>query len=131
MILKRELAEGQHELIAPVVEVTGVDVEDDGDEIPDVGDSDWLGIQGKKCNRLVKEHGRVEVGGGRQSDTGGFQVSRGGGRVLLDGTRQSLAGALGSGVALLGGGRGFHLNLERARQSGIAALGDEDRKSVV
>lgn len=44
VILKRELTEGQHELIAPAVEVNGVDVKDDGDEVLDVVDSDCLGM---------------------------------------------------------------------------------------
>jgi hypothetical protein len=44
VILKKELAKGQHELIAPVVQVNGVDIEDDGDEVLDVVDGDRLGM---------------------------------------------------------------------------------------
>jgi hypothetical protein len=44
VILKRELAKGQHELIAPAVQVNGVNVEDNGDEVLDVVDGDRLGM---------------------------------------------------------------------------------------
>lgn len=40
MVLKRELARDEHELIAPMVEVTGVDIEHDGNMVPDVVDGD-------------------------------------------------------------------------------------------
>ena len=45
MVLKRKLAEDEQELIAPAVEVAGVDVEDGGDVVPDVVDGDGLGVQ--------------------------------------------------------------------------------------
>jgi len=44
VVLKRELAEDEQELIAPAVEVAGVDVQDDGDVVLDVVDCDSLGV---------------------------------------------------------------------------------------
>ena len=46
----------------PAIEITGVDVEDDRDETPDVGDGDRLGMQVQEGRNLLKEHGGVEVG---------------------------------------------------------------------
>jgi hypothetical protein len=43
--LEGEFAEDQQELIAPTVEVAGVDVENDVDEAPDVVDGDGLGVK--------------------------------------------------------------------------------------
>jgi hypothetical protein len=71
VILEGKLAKDQHELIAPAVEVAGVDVEDDHDVSPHVVDGDRLGMQVQEGQRLVKQHGGVEVGG-RRSCCGGL-----------------------------------------------------------
>jgi len=57
VVLKRELVEDDLELIAPAVEVAGVDVEDGGDVVPDVVDGDGLGVQLQQCHGLMEEHG--------------------------------------------------------------------------
>jgi len=57
MALKRKLAEDEQELIAPTVEVTGVDV-----VVPDVADGDSLGVKLEQRHGLVVEHGRSEIG---------------------------------------------------------------------
>ena len=57
VVLKRELAEDEQELIAPAVEVAGVDVEDGGDVVPDVVDGDGLGLQLQQCHGLIEEDG--------------------------------------------------------------------------
>jgi hypothetical protein len=43
--LERKFAEDQQELIAPTVEVVGVDIENDVDEAPDVVDGDGLDVK--------------------------------------------------------------------------------------
>jgi hypothetical protein len=45
MALKSELAEDEEKLIAPAVEVTGINVEDGGDVVPDIADGDGLGVK--------------------------------------------------------------------------------------
>ena len=45
MALERELAEDEQKLVAPTVEVAGVDIEDGGDVVPDVADGDSLGVE--------------------------------------------------------------------------------------
>ena len=45
MIVEGEFAEDEEELITPAIEVTGVDVEDGGDVVPDVADGDSLGMK--------------------------------------------------------------------------------------
>ncbi|XP_039831974.1 uncharacterized protein LOC120692666 [Panicum virgatum] len=95
VILDGELAEGEQKLITPSVEVTGVDVEDDRDEAADVGDGDRLRMQIQEGSSLVKEQGRVEIGGDAVT-------------VAVRGLRRA-EGVFGGG-ALAG----------RARQGGIA-----------
>jgi len=53
MALKRKLAEDEQELIAPTVEVTGVDVEDGGDVVPDVADGDSLGVKLEMKDNII------------------------------------------------------------------------------
>jgi hypothetical protein len=60
--LKGEFAEDQQKLIAPSVEVVGVDVEDDVDEAPDVVDGDGLGVKVEEGGGLLEQQGRVKVG---------------------------------------------------------------------
>jgi len=74
VILEGELAEGQQKLITPVVEVTGVDAEDDRDETPDVGDDNRLGVELQEGGGLLKEHGGVEI---RPCDVGALTGARG------------------------------------------------------
>ena len=74
VILEGELAEGQQKLITPVVEVTGVDAEDDRDETPDVGDDNRLGVELQEGGGLLKEHGGVEI---RSCDVGALTGARG------------------------------------------------------
>ena len=57
MALERKLAEDQQKLVAPAVEVTGVDVEDGGDVVPDVADGDSLGVKLKQGHGFVVKHG--------------------------------------------------------------------------
>jgi hypothetical protein len=56
--LEGEFAEDQQELIAPSVEVVGVDVED---EAPDVVDGDGLGVKVEEGGDLLEQQGRVKV----------------------------------------------------------------------
>lgn len=44
MILEKELSKKLHELIAPTIEVTGVNIKDARDEAPDVFYGDRLGM---------------------------------------------------------------------------------------
>ena len=90
MILKRELAKSEQELITPATEVAGVDVEDDRDEVTDVGDGDCLRMQIQEGSSLVKEQGLSWRGIGRRR--------RGrGGRGTVEGRRASTA-RQGAGV---------------------------------
>jgi hypothetical protein len=59
--LEGEFAEDQQELIAPSVEVVGVDIEDDVDEAPDVVDGDGLGVKVEEGGGLLEQQGRVKV----------------------------------------------------------------------
>jgi hypothetical protein len=54
--LEGEFAEDQHKLIAPSVEVVGVDVEGD------VVDGDGLGVKVEEGGGLLEQQGRVKVG---------------------------------------------------------------------
>jgi hypothetical protein len=59
--LEGEFAEDQQELIAPAVEVVGVNVEDDVDEAPDVVDGDGLGVKVEEGGGLLEQQCRVKV----------------------------------------------------------------------
>jgi hypothetical protein len=59
--LEGEFAEDQQKLIAPSVEVVGVDVEDDVDEAPDVVDGNGLGVKVEEGGGLLEQQGRVKV----------------------------------------------------------------------
>jgi hypothetical protein len=59
--LEGEFAEDQQKLIAPSVEVVGVDVEDDVDEALDVIDGDGLGVKVEEGGGLLEQQGRVKV----------------------------------------------------------------------
>jgi hypothetical protein len=61
MRLEREFAEDQQELIAPTVEVVGVDVENDVDEAPDIVDGDGLGVKVQEGSDLLEQQRRVKV----------------------------------------------------------------------
>jgi hypothetical protein len=43
--LKSELAKDEEKLIAPAVQVTGINVEDGGDVVPAIADGDGLGVK--------------------------------------------------------------------------------------
>ena len=62
VVLKRELAEDEKELITPAVEVIGTDVEDGGDVVPDVADCNRLSMELQKGNGLVMQHGSPKIG---------------------------------------------------------------------
>jgi hypothetical protein len=55
--LKGEFAEDQQKLMAPSVEVVGVDVEDDVDEAPDVVDGNGLGVNVEEGGSLLEQQG--------------------------------------------------------------------------
>jgi hypothetical protein len=59
--LEGEFAEDQQELIAPSVEVVGVNVEDDVDEASDVVDGDDLIMKVEEGGGLLEQQGRVKV----------------------------------------------------------------------
>ena len=61
MIVEGEFAEDEEELITPAIEVTGVDVEDGGDVVPDVADGDSLGVKLKQSHGFVMKHGGAEI----------------------------------------------------------------------
>ena len=61
MILEGKFAEDKEELITPAIEVTGVDVEDGGDVVPDVADGDSLGVKLKQSHGFVLKHGGAEI----------------------------------------------------------------------
>jgi len=61
VILEGEFAEDEEELITPVIEVTGVDVEDGGDVVPDVADGDSLGVKLKQGHDFMMKHGGTEI----------------------------------------------------------------------
>ena len=119
MVLQGELAEDEQELLTPHGVVAGGDVEDDGDEAPDVLNRNSLGVQVQNGGRFVKQHGVVDVvdrlvvvlvrrrGGGW---IGG--ISR---CALLGSKEERLAKALGGGVMLLGCSVGELLGLGGAR----------------
>jgi hypothetical protein len=127
VVLEGELAEDEKKLIAPTVEVTGINVEDGGDVVPDVADGDGLGMELQEGDGFVLEHGGAEIGG---HGTSRRRITRGGlgregcssSRAFLGSPGQGIAGPLGSGVALLGGGGGFLFSLEGAREGRIAGL---------
>jgi hypothetical protein len=128
MTPKGEFAEDEEELVAPPVEVAGVDVEGVGDVIPDVADGDGLGVKLEKGDDLVVQHGGTEISRGRgaaREVTGGSR-SRGGSssRSFLGRASEGVAGALGGRVALLSGSSGLLLGLLRAGECSLAlALG--------
>jgi hypothetical protein len=106
VIMNRELAEDEQELITPAVKVTGVDVKDGGDVVPNVVDSDDVGMKLQKSNSFMMKHGGAEIVNRRwctsRCRTGGFTCNCGSsGHTLLGGTRQGLAGTLGGGVTIL------------------------------
>jgi hypothetical protein len=53
--LQGKFAEDQQKLVAPPVEVVGVDVEDDVDEAPDVVDGDGLGVKVEEGGGLLEQ----------------------------------------------------------------------------
>jgi hypothetical protein len=59
--MEGEFAEDQQELIAPAVEVVGVNVEDDVDEASDVVDGDGLGVNVEEGGGLLEQQCRVKV----------------------------------------------------------------------
>jgi hypothetical protein len=61
VVLQRELADGEEELLAPAGVVVSGEVEDDRHEEPDVVDSDGLGVQVKEGGGLM----HLQVGGVR------------------------------------------------------------------
>ena len=94
----------------PAIEITGVDVEDDRDETPDVGDGDRLGMQVQEGRNLLKEHGGVEVGWhseGAQTGARGLWWDDGecGSCPLLGGAATGDVQGLGGGRVGLGGAR--------------------------
>ncbi|XP_039795898.1 glycine-rich cell wall structural protein 1-like [Panicum virgatum] len=127
MILQRELAGGQQELIAPASVVAGVDVEDGRDQTSDVLDGDGLSVEVEDGGGLVQHHGGVEVvvlqmrrvailllRGTRQR---GASLGAGGGRAIQGGLDP-----LGGGVPLLGGGSRFSLDIGGALKGSGARL---------
>ena len=62
MILEGELAEDEKKLITPAVEVTGIDVEDGGDVVPNVANRNSLSMELQKGNGLVMQHGSPKIG---------------------------------------------------------------------
>ena len=61
MILEGKFAEDKEELITPAIEVTGVDVEDGGDVVPDVADGDSLGVKLKQSHGFMMKHGGAQI----------------------------------------------------------------------
>ena len=55
VLLKGELPNGEEELVAPAGVVAGGDVEDDGDQTPDVLDSHSLHVEVREGGGLVKQ----------------------------------------------------------------------------
>jgi len=120
VILKRELAKSEQQLITPATEVAGVDVEDDQDEATNVVDGHRLGVQVKEGSGLLKEHGRVQIHlhseGARASGGWRGEGSRGG-RPLLDSKRPG-------GIQGLGGGRRLGDARHRGVVGGLALCGE-------
>jgi hypothetical protein len=101
MALKRELAEDELKLITPTVEVTGIDVEDGGDVVPDVADGHGLRVELEQSHGFVVKHGCAEVSRRRGSSRRRRGSSRCGPRRLRrdgssDGHRSVAAGARAS-----------------------------------
>jgi hypothetical protein len=117
MALKRELAEDELKLITPTVEVTGIDVEDGGDVVPDVADGHGLRVELEQSHGFVVKHGCAEVSRRRGSSRRRRGSSRCGPRRLR---RDGVAGALGRVVAFLGHGHGLLLGLKGASQGSVA-----------
>jgi hypothetical protein len=102
--LERKFAEDQQELIAPTVEVVGVDVENDVDEAPDVVDGDGLGVKVQEGGGLLEQQRRVKVG-----------------RASCRRGRPARRGLHGSGG--LQGGGGERLFPVRASDGGVTGFG--------
>ena len=108
MILERELAKSEQDLITPATEVAGVDVEDDQDEAADVVDSHRLGVQVQEGSCLLKEHGGVQIhlcSEGAQARGGWRGKGSRGGRPVLGSKRPGGVQGLGGGRGGLGGTR--------------------------
>ena len=124
MIPQGELAEDQQELITPPIEVAGVDVQNSGDVIADVVDSDRLGVELLQSHGFMMKHGGTKIRGGRTTSwrrirgphrcSGGLSGSAG-----LGGAIQGIAGVLGGRIALLGGSSGLCLGLLGTGESSV------------
>jgi len=62
VILEGELAEDEKKLITPAVDVTGINIEDGGDVVPNVADHNSLSMELEKGNGLVMQHGSPKIG---------------------------------------------------------------------
>jgi len=115
VIPQGELAEDQQELITPPIEVAGVDVQNSGDVIADVVDSDCLGVELQQSHDFMMKHGGTKIRGGRTTGWGRIRGPRG-----CSGGLCGSAGALGGRIAFLGGSSGLCLGLLGAGESGVA-----------
>jgi len=124
VVLKRVLAQGEQELLAPPSEAAGGDVEDDVDKMADVLDGHCLGVEVKNSSSLLKSKGGLNRGT-RAIGEGGCdllgvlwrvrKIHRG---PFLGRALQGGADARGCSVALSCRRRGLSFGLFRAGEGG-------------
>ena len=108
--LQGVLADDEEDLIAPAGVVPSGEVEDDGDEAPDILHADGLGVQIDEGGGFMCQNGMMKVVDVGVDGDGvlalGVGIALGGNGVLARGLGVSVADALGGGGGLLlcGGG---------------------------
>jgi len=139
MALDRKLAEDEQKLVAPAVEVTGVDVKDGGDVVPDVADGDSLGVKLKQGHGFVVKHGCTKInwrrGSSRRRRDSSQRLGRDGGvgaaRSMAARARAALARWAASSRSLAAAAACCSASRARARAASRVALWSRSRRCAV